>query len=575
MVLTYGLGLIADKVGPRWPQFLQGANGLLFVVLAILCMELPLEIQPGLRVDLRNLMVFLAGPFGGPVAGLIAGTLAGAYSVVLGGPDIHASLGAIVTSALLGSVVGWKYGSLDTWKMATAGGAALFVVDIPWLLAAGPPGVGFSLFQQVAAPYAVSYVLGSVILSAFLMSGLRRRDSERRATINEQRFRDIAEMASDWFWEMDENLRVTYVSARLREITGYDIRDFRGKQRRDLVASVPESDLRQHEETLRQRKPFRDFSYAIKTKNGPPRQVLTSGKPIFDNDGTFLGYRGSGRDISEETRYRRDLETERLKAELANKAKSDFLASMSHELRTPLNAIIGFSEIMEKEMFGKHSVPSYASYATDIHSSASYLLSLVNDLLDLARIESGRLDLEKTTCDLADIAASALRLLEERAKRKGVELTAEIQPALPAAYLDERAVKQVLVNILSNAVKFTGRGGRVELSARFTSGEGFGIVVSDSGVGIAPEELDLVLQPFKQAKGGKTTSLEGTGLGLTLSKAMVEAHGGRLTLHSRPGEGTTVDITLPQESPLLKIAETPRDAPAEDGPPPRNLKANG
>ncbi len=580
VVLTYGLGLIADRISPQRPQLLQAAKGLLFLLLAILCMELPLEIQPGVRVDLRNLMVFLAGPFGGPLAGLFAGAFAGAYRLYLGGSGAVAGTGSILTAAILGSFIGWKYGRLATWKMAAAGGTALFVIGMPWFLAIGDLSLGLSLLKRLTLPYALFYIPGAVLLSALLMSGHRRREAERRAAYNEGRFRDIAEIASDWFWEMDKDLRVTYVSPRLREITGYDIDEFRGKQRRDLVASVSQSELRQHEETLRRREPFRDFSYAMKCKDGIARQVLTSGKPIFDDDGAFLGYRGSGRDISEEARYRRDLETERLKAELANKAKSNFLASMSHELRTPLNAIIGFSEIMDKEMFGRHSVPAYATYSSDIHSSASYLLSLVNDLLDLARVESGRLELEKSSCDLANIAASALRLLQERAKRQGIALTAEIEAALPVAFLDERAVKQVLVNILSNAVKFTPRGGRIELVVRFVAGEGFRIAVSDSGIGIAPEELDLVLQPFRQAEAGRAMSKEGTGLGLALSKAMVEAHGGQLTLHSILGEGTTVEFTLPQknlpqESLPRNIAKAQGDTPAEDSPRPPSLEANG
>ena len=551
VLLTFGLSAVSDRLAPHWPKLVEPVGGLLCGLLAMVFMSLSFEVVPGVIYDLRNLVIFLAGPFGGPVAAAVAGVVAGAYRIYLGGAGAFAGTAAIASAAALGSFVAWKYTRLTTWKSAALWGAALFCVTVPWVLTIGNLTLGWALLEQVAVPSAIFYVGGSVLLSTLFMAGLRRRQTEKLLAENETRFRDIAEMASDWFWEMDENLQIVYVSHRLREITGFGSDYFKGKRRRDLVAKVSKAELEAHEELLRQHKPFRNFRYALRTADGNPRDVITSGKPIFDDSGRFRGYRGSGRDVSAEVRFRQEMEAARLNAELANKAKSDFLASMSHELRTPLNAIIGFSEIMKKEMFGKHSVPSYQGYSADIHSSAEYLLSLVNDILDVARLESGQVDLNRASCDLAQIISSALRMLEERAEKHGLQLTKDIQPHMPIAWLDERAIKQVIVNVVTNAVKFTEPGGSVAVQARFMGEEGYEITVTDSGVGIATDDLEAVMKPFQQSASGKNMTREGTGLGLPLSKALIEAHDGHLELESELGSGTTVRIHLPQNAARL------------------------
>ena len=555
VVLTLAVGAATDRVAPRWPSLVQPINGALFGLLAVLFMTLPFEIRPGVILDLRNLVIFLAGPFAGPLAAAIAGAMSAAYRFYLGGAGALAGIGAILAATALGCFVGWKYGRITSWQSGALWGAVLGAVVLPWVLIIGEITTGLALLQILALPTIIFYVGGATLLSSIFMADQRRRQAGKLLAFNEQRFRDIAEMASDWFWEMDENLRVTYVSHRLREITGFGADHFQGKRRRDLVNNILRSELEAHEKILRERKPFRDFRYTLRTSDGEMREVLSSGKPVFDENGAFKGYRGSGRDISAETRFRQDMENARLNAELANKAKSDFLASMSHELRTPLNAIIGFSEIMKKEMFGIHSVPSYRGYAADINASAEYLLSLVNDILDVARVESGRVELKKSTCDLDSTVLSALRLLKERAAARDITLTTKIQPHLPMAFLDERAIKQVIVNIATNAVKFTKPGGSVAVTVGYQDDDGFLITVADTGVGIPANELPSVLRPFQQSANGRQVSKEGTGLGLPLSKAMVEAHGGRLELESALGVGTTVRIILPAEvaAPLAKV----------------------
>lgn len=548
IVLAYGLRTVALRVGPGRPRIVQALSGLIFGLLAVVFMQLPFEVRPGVLIDLRNLAVFLAGPFGGGVSSLVAGVLAGAYRLYLGGEGALAGTASVLTVAAVGWLIGWRCGRLTTWRSAGLGGLALLVSTLPWFFFIGDLASGWALVQLVAGPYALFYIGGSILLSGLLTSEHRRRRAEEEVTANERRFRDIAEMSTDWFWEMDDQGRITYVSPRLLEISGYGADYFLGRCRGDLIADSAPEELRRYEDALRRLQPFRDFRYAMRTADGSLRRVLASGKPVFDEKGHFVGYRGSGRDVSVETGHREELEAARREAENANRAKSEFLATMSHELRTPLNAILGFSEIMKDEMLGPHQTAAYKGYSADIHASALLLLTLVNDILDVAKIEAGQLQLEKVPCQLDELISPTVRLLGQRAASRQIMLAADIQEDMPAALVDQRAVRQILINLLTNAMKFTGPGGRVSVSAHYDDVTRSHIIaVSDSGTGIPAEELGRVTEPFYQVKGSRQVSGDGAGLGLALCKALAEAHGGRLVLESRLGEGTTVQVVFPRE----------------------------
>jgi signal transduction histidine kinase len=220
---------------------------------------------------------------------------------------------------------------------------------------------------------------------------------------------------------------------------------------------------------------------------------------------------------------------------------------MSHELRTPLNAIIGFSEIIEKEMFGPIGSPRYTEYANDIHESGTHLLNLINDILDVSKAEAGKIELQESQILLADLVDASLRLILPRARESAVALTEPHVDHLPPVRADERRLKQVLINLLSNAVKFTPSGGRVSLEARLEPGRGLAIRVRDTGIGMAPEDIPRALEPFGQIDSRLARKYEGTGLGLPLSKALVELHGGKLEIESEQGMGTTVTVLLPPE----------------------------
>ena len=226
----------------------------------------------------------------------------------------------------------------------------------------------------------------------------------------------------------------------------------------------------------------------------------------------------------------------------ATRHKSEFLANMSHELRTPLNAIIGFSDVLLAEMFGTLN-PKQHEYLGDIRGSGAHQLSLINDILDLSKVEAGRLELDLGPVSVSETVSGGVGLLRERATNHGVTLESEIQPDLPLIIADGRKLKQVMLNLLTNAVKFTPAGGRVVARAHSQDGE-IVVAVSDTGVGIDPSDQDRIFAEFVQTRQGQKAE-EGTGLGLTLAKRLVELHGGRIWVESRPGAGSTFTFTIP------------------------------
>jgi signal transduction histidine kinase len=245
----------------------------------------------------------------------------------------------------------------------------------------------------------------------------------------------------------------------------------------------------------------------------------------------------------ENVRLFHEIEDKSLQLEIAGKHKSEFLANMSHELRTPLNAIIGFSEVLLEKMFGEMN-EKQEDYLKDIHSSGQHLLSLINDILDLAKVEAGRMELNLTTFDLPAAIDNALTLIRERALRHNIALAAEVDPQLGELNADERKLKQILLNLLSNAVKFTPEGGKIKVGARL-AGDMVEIAVTDTGVGIALKDQTIVFEEFKQVGTDYTRKAEGTGLGLALTRKFVELHGGTIRVESELGKGSTFAFTLP------------------------------
>jgi PAS domain S-box-containing protein len=484
----------------------------------------------------------------------------------------------------------------------------------------------------------------------------------------QERVEDLARLVSDWIWETDPALRLTFLSPRVVEVLGYLPQELLGRRfdalgSFDVEGAAPLDPAR--------KVPFRDLPFRMRRKDGAERLFQVSALPIFDADGGFAGFRGSARDVTAETLaweraaqsrrqlveaiesiseafslfdaedrlvlanrkfrelfaegnvvpgaafaalLRSNLErgfidvpagerdaflaarlaqrrqpratfeirladgrwmqasdrktsdgstvgiladvTERKHreqalvgakemAEAANRSKSEFLANISHELRTPLNAIIGFSEIMRDEIFGPIGAPQYRAYLADVLESAHHLLAVINDILDVAKAEAGKLDLDEIAFPVDRLARIASRLVEERAARAELRLSLEIATDLPLLRGDERKLKQVVINLLTNAIKFTPAGGSVVLRARLALDGDLLIEVADTGIGIAAEDIPTALSPFGQVDGRLNRKYDGTGLGLPLARALVELHDGALSIASEPGRGTTVTVRLP------------------------------
>ncbi|MCK6450337.1 MAG: PAS domain-containing protein [Alphaproteobacteria bacterium] len=381
-----------------------------------------------------------------------------------------------------------------------------------------------------------------------------RKRAELELVEANQRMADFAETSSDWFWETDAEHRFVLMSDGVR-ILGTDPRQMIGRSRMNISVDR-DSDAAKweaHVTDLRAHRPFRAFVYRAEL-NGRTCYIETSGKPLFDAEGRFAGYRGTGRDVTQAVELQQALIEAKDSAVVASRAKSDFLANMSHELRTPLNAVIGFAEMLATGLPGPLTAKQ-GEYLRDIRDSGRHLLAVINDVLDLAKIEAGRLELHEETVEVRAVVGDCVRLVRERAAMGGVELADRCgAPILLRA--DLMALKKILTNLLSNAVKFTPSGGRVEVDARIGADGEFAMSVADTGVGMSADEVPRALEPFGQIDGALTRRHQGTGLGLPLSVSLAERMGGSLVVDSEKGRGTTVTVRLPAERVLHAAPST-------------------
>ena len=370
-----------------------------------------------------------------------------------------------------------------------------------------------------------------------------RKKAELALQESEARFRSFMENAPLEMVVKDLDGRFLMVSRAVEQIWQRKAAELLGRRTCDItdsagVAAVEEMDREVMEtgRSVAREVHFpgweEDWAYAVKF-------------PIRDAAGRLVAIGSVVLNISDQKHAEQELIRAKEQAEIANRAKSQFLANMSHELRTPLNAVIGFSDIICDQLFGPVGSRKYLEYARDIRDSGTHLLGIVNSILDTSKIEAGSFELYDEPCDVADMIDGALRMVADRAQEAGVTLERQVAPGLRAVTADERVCKQILLNLLSNAVKFTPAHGRVVVEAGEAPDGGLLIKVVDSGIGIGPEHLSQVFDRFNQVDGSYARQYGGTGLGLHLTKKLVELHGGSIHIDSKLGAGTTASITLP------------------------------
>ncbi len=406
--------------------------------------------------------------------------------------------------------------------------------------------VGLGLVSNLGGEFVAGLIIVAVLsFTLFLLSGVSE-NMRKRVTAGEASYRAFFDHAVDGIFRTTSEGHYLAVNQALADIYGYSSPE-------SLMSGLTDISVQLYVEP-RRRDDFRRLmqandvvtNFVSEIYHGSGRRIWISenARAVRDWSGALLCYEGTVKDVTEKFEQERALRTALRQAEIANKMKAAFLAAMSHELKTPLNAVLGFSEIIRDEVLGPIGHDMYRDYAGDIHKSGTRLLSVINDVLDVSRLEGGLLTLDARPENILDVAEAAIKLART-ITHDGRRIEIDVPADMPSLHIDPRRLSQAIGNLIANALKFTPVSGEVRFGAHIADDGTVMLTVQDTGIGMEPETIAAALEPFRQLDGSLARRFEGAGLGLSIAKALAELHGGALGIKSAVGDGTTVTIALP------------------------------
>ena len=419
--------------------------------------------------------------------------------------------------------------------------------------------LGFFMLPSAGTAAGALIALGALTIAAlsarWALAMQVRVDQLQQKLLDEASYHAFVDAAVEGFFRTTRGGTYLIVNPALARIYGYESPEQLQREITDIAQSLYLDPNRRGEflALMAQDGVVLDFISQIRRRDGSVIWIVENARTVTDDDGQFLYYEGTVEDItgqreSEDATRRALIETQE-----AVRAKAAFLAAMSHELKTPLNAILGFSDLIQQELFGPINEPRYRSYITDIHMNGQHLLAKINDILDLSRIEGRLLDIDDHAVSVRESVVAACEMVKT-ARGDTAPIEIHIQADMPLLKADPRRLQQVLAHLLSNAAKFTRPEGRIEVNALQSRGGGITIKITDTGIGMEPDRIGHALEPFKQLDSRLARRFEGVGLGLPLANALVQLHQGRLSIQSVPGAGTTVTVDFPPERTLEERA---------------------
>jgi PAS domain S-box-containing protein len=406
--------------------------------------------------------------------------------------------------------------------------------------------VGLGLVSNLGGQFIADLIIMAILCGTLALLQRVAENTRKRITAGEASYRAFFDHAVEGIFRTTPEGHYLAVNQALADIYGYATPEALISGLTDIGAQLYADSRRRNDfrTQMQANDVVTNFVSEIHHRSGRRIWISENARAVRDWSGTLLCYEGTVEDVTEKFEQERALRVALRQAEIANKMKATFLAAMSHELKTPLNAVLGFSEIIRDEVLGPVGHEGYRDYAGDIHKSGARLLAVINDVLDVSRLEGGLLTIEAHSENVLDVAEGAIKLARGLTQdKRGIEI--DVPADMPALYVDSRRLAQALGNLLANALKFTPEGGQVRLAARKQPDGGIHLAVEDTGIGMAQETIAAALEPFRQLDGSLARRFEGAGLGLSIAKALAELHGGHLSVQSAVGEGTIVTIALP------------------------------